>query len=59
MMRRKSNHGLGQYSIPGGVEPSNLQTFRKEGIHVISLIFHTRHYSGNPEIKEIDKHESL
>ncbi len=89
MMRRKSKHGLGQYSIPGGAVEAgenltqsairelqeetgiqahdlsfigvtnNIKTYHTEGLHVVSLVFHTKQFSGEPKLREKDKHEHL
>jgi len=89
LMRRLSEHGKGEYSIPGGkldagenAEQSarrelaeetglvarrlqfigitnNLATYRKEGIHSISLIYYCNDYYGEAQVLEPDKHEQL
>jgi len=86
--RRKSKHGKGLYSIPGGgVDEgeklkesakreiyeetglrlqkltflgvtNNLKTFKEEGLHSISIIFHCNTYEGELSLMEPDKHEA-
>lgn len=86
--KRKSKHGKGLYSIPGGGADegeklqesakreiyeetglrlqkltclgitNNLKTFKKEGVHFISIIFYCNEYEGELVLMEPDKHEA-
>lgn len=37
---------------------NNLETYKEDGVHFISIIFHTKEFTGTPKIMEPDKCES-